>query len=309
MGTQASPKGPRDKQELLPDWALRPELPVPGSGPDAPPPSDPSPTPDSQPPPTGAPPPAAAPPSPDAPPAAVPPAAPEPLPRWTLAKKSLGAYARTGGGGGRARRLLKRSARRYVAARGGASRAARASTGGRAATAALGSFLSDVAGRGLRRALDALGLAGLAGNDAQTVLAAIENALAPPGASREDAAARKAVGVALDEIYQRFGAGEAPLDALDKMSPQDIRDALTTSVAEYIYARWLSELGRRLEERAVSAEAAVRLERDIHAYLRETVALDLKGRDPLKVEWNGEEGRALIEGLYEEAFRILGGGA
>jgi hypothetical protein len=308
VGTQASPKGPRDKQELLPAWALLPELP-PADGGEAPSPPDATPDgPDVAPGEPAAPTDSSAVTPPDSGPQPTP--IPDPPPRWTLAKKSLGAYVALGGGGGAsARKLLRRSARRYVAARGGAGRAARASTSGRAATAALGGFLSNVARGGFARALDTLGLSGFAGSDAQTVLSAIENVLAPAGASREDAAARRAIGVALDEIYERFGADEGSLEALDRMSAEDIRVALTTSVAEYIYARWLSELGRRLEDRAVSPEVAVRLERDIHGYLREAIVLDLKNRDPLTLDWSGDEGRALIEGLYAEAFGILGGGA
>lgn len=304
MGTQASHKGPRDKPELLPPWALLPELPGNPQG---------GPAPDEGSAPAGAP---AIPGEPASPPDASPPPAPaQPTPtpaRWALAKKSLGAYARSGGGGGggggTARRLLQRSARRYARASGGARKAASSATGGRAATAALSGFLSSVASRGVQGALEALGLGRFVGSDAETVLAAIENALAPAGSSREDAAARKAVGVALEEIYERFGAGDGGLEALERMSPDDVRATLTTSIAEYIYARWLSDLGRRLEDRAVSPDAAVRLERDMRAYLRDAVVLDLKGKDPLTVRWDAEEGRTLVEGLYEEAFRILGGG-
>lgn len=300
MGTQASHKGPRDKPELLPSWALLPELPGTPQGGPAP---DEGSAPDDAPAIPGKP---ASPPDASPPPA---PAQPTPTPaRWALAKKSLGAYARSGGGGGTGRRLLQRSARRYARASGGARKAANSATSGRAATAALCGFLSSVASRGVQGALEALGLGRFVGSDAETVLAAIENALAPAGSSREDAAARKAVGVVLEDIYERFGAGDGGLEALERMSPDDVRAALTTSIAEYIYARWLSDLGRRLEDRAVSPDAAVRLERDMRAYLRDAVVLDLKGKDPLAVPWDGEEGRALVEGLYEEAFRILGGG-
>src|SRR5207244_2197774 len=104
---------------------------------------------------------------------------------WRIAKLAMGSLAASGG-----RTSLQKAANNYVAARGGATRAARASTAGRSATTRVVGFLSDVASRGIGDALRAIGLGNVLGEPVEVVLAAIINALAPPGASLDEMAAR-----------------------------------------------------------------------------------------------------------------------
>jgi hypothetical protein len=224
---------------------------------------------------------------------------------WVRSGRSLTSAARAGGA--RSGRDLSRSAGRYVRAKGGARTAARRATGGRAASAALGQFLSNIASNGLRGGLDSLGLGQYVGAEAEVVIAAIVNAIGPAGASREEAAARAATNVVLEELYHRFVSGQGGQGLLEGLTAAEVRTAVTTSIAEYVYTRWLSDLGRKVEDGAVSAEAAVKLERDMRSYVREAIVLDLGGRDPLTLKWHADEGRTLVEGLYEQAFHILEG--
>jgi hypothetical protein len=62
-----------------------------------------------------------------------------------------------------------------------------------------------------------------------------------------------------------------------------------------------------LEEKAVTAAQAVKLERDMESYIRDTVKLDLRDKDPLTMQWDGAEGSAFVDRIYEEAYSILGG--
>lgn len=81
---------------------------------------------------------------------------------------------------------MRRAATRYVRAKGGARRAAAQARSGRASTARLGGFLSDVAARGFTEAARSLGLE-VIGQAADVVLAAILNAIAPAGNTDDDA--------------------------------------------------------------------------------------------------------------------------
>lgn len=222
---------------------------------------------------------------------------------WTSAKARLSSLASRGGG----RRRIAAAGRAYVQARGGARNASRSATGARSATARLGGFLSDVANRGIGPALDALGLARFTGRDVNTVFAAIVDALAPEGADIEQVSAREAIEQTLAGLFEQYVAPDGSVAALGAMTPDAIRSAIEASVAASIFNRWLGDLERRLEEKAVSAAQAVKLERDVKSYILDTVKLDLQRVDPLTMQWGGAEGQAFVDRIYEDAYSILGG--
>jgi hypothetical protein len=224
---------------------------------------------------------------------------------WRAAKMAMGRAAGSGGSG--RRDAIKNAARTYVKARGGAKSAARSASTGRSATAALGGLLSSIASRGLNATLTAYGLQAAIGKGAATVFAAIMNAIAPTGASRDHAVARDAIGRALDDIYERFVAADGDVSHLDAMTASDVATAVEAAVIACINSKWVEELGIRIEQRAVSETEAVRLERDLKAFVQESVVLDLAGRNILEIDWEGQ-GLGLIQTVYEKAYSIMGEG-
>jgi hypothetical protein len=211
--------------------------------------------------------------------------------------------AKYGGANGRMREV----GRRYVRASGGTGAATRAASSGRSATARLGGFLSDVATRGFAEAAQSLGLATIVGQSASAVFTAILNALAPSGAGNEDAVARKATGEVLTELFERFGVEEGGFDRLDSMDAGAVAGAIKDSVSAFIYQRWLLELGRKIEEGAYSDTDAVRLEREVRAYVEDLVEIDLQGRDAVSIAWGGIEGQQFCQRIYGEAYALLEG--
>ena len=212
-----------------------------------------------------------------------------------------------GGGGSGRRNAFKSSASSYVKAHGGSRVAARSATAGRSSTAALGGFLSSVASRGLNATMTAYGLQASIGKGAPAVFAAIMNAVAPAGGSREQAVARDAIGKALDDVYEKFVSADGDVSHLDSMTAADVAAAVEAAVIAYINSKWVEELGIKIEQRAVSESDAVRLERDLKEFVKESVVLDLAGRDILKVDWKAADGQGLIQTVYEKAYGIMGG--
>lgn len=213
----------------------------------------------------------------------------------------MSAYTSRGGKG-----RLRTAARRYVRARGGSKKAAASAVGGQAATAGLGGFLADVANRGFSEAAGSLGLTDLLGQPVEAVLAAILNAIAPAGATADDITARRADGDALALLFQQFKIQEGGLAKLNAMDAGSVKDAIQASVSSYIYHRWLLDLGKRVEERAVSPKQAVKLERDVKEHVKNLVKISLHGRDVLKINWRGTEGRQFTQQIYEEAYELVG---
>lgn len=235
-----------------------------------------------------------------------PPARAERVPQlWRSAKAQLGraVSGRTG------RKGYAKAGRAYVKALGGAKRAATTSRSARAATGALGRFLSDVRNRGFPGALERLGLGSVVGRDSNVVFAAVLNAICPEGSSREEVATREAVSETLSALFGEFVAKD-PTGAglVEAMTADAIKEAIEASIVAAAFNRWLGDLSRRLEEKAVSAAEAVRLERDIRQYMEDTVHLDLTAVDPLAMNWEANA-PTLIDGLYEDAYRMLEGEA
>lgn len=224
---------------------------------------------------------------------------------WQQAKTNLTRYA-TGSSPGRAG--LSRAGHDYVGAKGGAHAAAGAAAAGRASVARAGSFYSALAGGGgIERALDAIGLRGLAGRPAEEVFAAIADALAPDGATLEEAAARRAVTESLAQLFEERVA-DGGLESLERMTAGDVAVAVQNMVSAYVYHRWLEELGLSLERGAVSPAEAVRMEREMRAYVRDLVRLEIPTGRALSTDWSGPDGQAFVQQLFEDAYSLLEAG-
>lgn len=280
MGTSASNPGRGDRPALLPAWAL------PAQSPDAPPnpPADPNQLPQ-QPTPQQV----LAPPAPNRGP-------------WRDAGSRMGRLA-SGDAGGRAG--LSRAGRGFVRALGGSRQASRSSSGSRAAAARFAGFVSGIQGAGLRESLRRLGLERLVGGDPHVAFAAIADALCPEGATADEAIARAAIVDALAVLWASYVEDTGDLTRLENLDAPAVQESIRTAVVSHVYRRWLFELGKRLESKAVSAEEAARLERDIKRYLDEEIRIDFGDQDLTRVEWDAHDGQSYIEGLFRRAYEIL----
>lgn len=220
---------------------------------------------------------------------------------WRSAKIALGKAALGGGG----RSALSRAGRHYVRANGGSRRAATSARTGQSATRKLGGFLSAIGAQGIQGALQQLGLSSWVGKPAESVFAAISNALAPDAGSRESMFARQAINEALEGLYEQYVMADGDITNLDQMGSKDIMRGIETAVSAYIYNRWLGELQIVIEQKSISAKDAVRLERNIKAFVRESVHLDLQGKDVLSIDWQGSSGQNLINTIFTEAYSFL----
>ena len=290
MGTSSSYGGPGDKTPLLPSWAMPPDgTPQTPEQPTQPTPND-GPGTDT--------PPAENAPS-DLPHQSV--SAPEVTNRWTSARRSFTRAIST-----RTSTGYRRAASRYVRAIGGAGGASNAATGGKKATTAFGGFISSAANSGFHSALASVGLTSVVGRDVNEVLAAIVNALAPDGATKEEVAARKAIGDTLEQLYESFLDEGRDLTALDSMTREDVEAAIASCVEAYIFNRWIGDLGVKIEERAISAASAVVLEREMRLFIREAVQLDMGQEDVLSLDWQGPDGQRFVENIYCDAYSLFG---
>jgi hypothetical protein len=221
--------------------------------------------------------------------------------RWQAAKRRLTQSARSGGG----RANVSAAARTYVRAKGGARAAAATAIHGRATASRAGRFFGALLSSGLAAALDTLGIRNYIGRSADVVFTAIANAIAPPGATLEQAAARRASDDVLAKLYDELIDADGDLTPLEHMTEKDVADAFREVIISYVYERWLEELGKSIETGAVSASDAVRFEREVKQYVRDIVDLDVKNEDILSFGQEGKNAQDVIERLFEEAYGFL----
>jgi hypothetical protein len=284
MGTSSSYKGPTGTTSLLPPWA------------DAPPETQ------------------ATPPDHAVTPAAdgeneggeTPAGQPEPVsgapPRqvsWRAPKATITRYA---SGASSSPRSTFRS---YVRAHGGGGGASRASVAGRQSARGILGFLSDAARNGLAAAAERIGIRDLVGRDAQSVLAALIDILAPEGALLEDAAARVAVIDTMTELFEALDVETNGIGVLDRLSENDLAQTLEVCICNVIEARFTQELASRVEQAAMDVTEANRTLGEIRDYIRGLVALDLEGKRLLDIDWNGSEGASFIESWLAAAYAVL----
>jgi len=192
----------------------------------------------------------------------------------------------------------------YVTGMGGARNAARSARAGRRVTRRLGGFLSNVATRGVEAALDRLELGHLVGSSVEIVLAAVEDVLAPDGASIDEAAARNAMSATLKDVYQLYSLDGEDIYGLNAMDAEGVRSALHLYVTNYIFERLLNVMQEDLESQDLSEQQLIRAEHEIKSFTRETVKLELGDVDVLTTDWNGRQGERIVSEIYEQGYAI-----
>lgn len=228
-------------------------------------------------------------------------APPEPLVSWRAPKSNMTRWVRGSGPAS-----LGSVARSYVGASGGPRGASAASRQGRTATARIGGFLADGLRNGFAQAARNLGLQNFVGRDAQFVLASFIDLLAPVGALREDAAARKAVIETMSELFGRFDVETNGLDALDSLDPAGMLELVEVSVTNYVNERFQQELVVLIERGAISEGQANGLSAEVKEFIASVVRIDLQRIDPMALDWQGAQGTAFVERVYRAAYSLFG---
>jgi hypothetical protein len=195
-----------------------------------------------------------------------------------------------------ARRLLAR----HVPALGGAAGALASARAGRSGAQRLGSLLPGIASDGLAATLTGQGLTDLVGGDRFTVLDALASLIAGDGADLDAQAARDATFDILAELFPDADSW-ADLDAV-RVDAAEVARLLELFLSRYIYNR-IPVIAERLA-RITDPAKAQRAEEDLQRMVESFVALQLPG-DPLRVDWDGPEGRKIIEDTLRTVYEAL----
>lgn len=216
-------------------------------------------------------------------------------------KRLAGSTLRGRASHGRLSRIVRDSIHASGAARG----ATLGSRAGRATTRALGSFLSNIAARGVAAVSRSLGIEAYLGGDVETFLAGVVAAIAPDAALSEDAIANAALVETLAELFDDYAASADGLLALDRINEETIRATLERFVGNYISNRLMYALSERIEAGSTNGSQYVSLENDLRDYVRATVALDFGDLQLKTFDWSSGNAQVLADRILAEGYRML----
>lgn len=226
-------------------------------------------------------------------------------PAWQGVLGQATRLARSGVTGGAARTRVRSTISNYVRNRGGARRAAEGSVAARRTAPRIGGFLSDIAKSGVSEALRNVNLDEYIGRSAVDLLVGISETLLPKPDTLDDSAAYDAGLAAFQDLLEQYDAMEEGIEALDALDAQGIERALEHFIARYISSAVLSVLSERIERGSATPEHCAEIHKIVRVVMIETVRLDFRGRDVVNMDWDGAEGRRVIDRLLLDAFSLL----
>ncbi|GAB3753049.1 Qat anti-phage system associated protein QatB [Spirosoma pomorum] len=309
MGTSSSFKGPKNNSSLLPSWADNnpdyesapaPSFPQDGDGPAT---DNPAPTGPGAPNQPSAPPPQGEPSQPSVP--GDDKDTPEkhtPKPRrWSDAKIAMSRF----GSAPSNAKSLKNAGRSYVRARGGPQATTRSAGRGISAVAGLGGFLGDVVNRGFDEALRNAGIQDCLGKPAEEVFAKLADQLAPAGGPIDEGITRKAILDSLCYLYDKLTDENGKLQPIDALGPDEVKEALLLATQQYIYQKWLNEVGIALERKEVSEAELVDAEMTIKEFVGESVRVAFKNVNVATFSFQDPSVTQQINSIFQETYTLI----
>ncbi len=227
---------------------------------------------------------------------------PIPTVDWSGAKAAFTRYIN-----GTAGSSLSKASGNYVRAMGGAGRAARAARRGVTAGGRLARILGTISspGGGFNVTLQAFGIGNLVGRSTEEVLAQLANAIAPDGATNDEAIARDAILATLDRLCERRMEEDGNFEPLENLTPEDIRAIMIEYVNLYIFNKWVYELGVAIETNAVSEHEAVQLEAEVRDFVFEEVTTALQDVPLQSFSLDEGQNQQIIQTIFLNAYATL----
>lgn len=219
---------------------------------------------------------------------------------WTNAKGAFTRFTRNTAGSG-----LGKAGRSYVRTLGGARGATRSATRGMSVGGGFGGVLASVATRGINATLTSLGLTNYVGRSSEEILARLADAIAPIGATNDEAIARDALIATLDLIYTKIVENGGDLAALETLTPEMIKDAVIAYVSIYIFKKWVYELGIAVERNTVTERQAVEMEIEIKEFISAEVRLAMQDKPIRDFDLNTADNQQTIEAIFQNAYSTL----
>ncbi len=220
---------------------------------------------------------------------------------WGAAKGAFTRFTKNTAGSS-----IKKAAKTYVRTLGGSRGATRSAirgiTAGRGLIRFLGSTSTPSGGPGLNPTLAQFGLSNFIGHSSEETLAKIADAIAPAGATNDEAIGRDAIIATLDQLYTKILENGGDITELETMTPEMIKETVIEYVGIYIFKKWVYELGIAVEKNTVSEKQAIAMELEIKDFIHAEVKLSLSGKNVRDFDLNNPSNQQIIDTIFQTAY-------
>lgn len=199
----------------------------------------------------------------------------------------------------------QKAGRKYVNSLGGARGATKAAAKGIKIGGRYVNFISSATSQGLNQTLTNLGLAQFIGHSSEEICIAIANALAPVGTTNDDAIAREALLTTIDSLYSKIQETGAGIEALESLSPEQIKETMIEYVSNFIFTKWVYELGNTIEKGNISEADAINLEAEIKELIYMETLEQYRDVSFEDIDLNDQNNQSIIEEIFQTAYSIL----
>lgn len=200
---------------------------------------------------------------------------------------------------------IRKAGRKYVSGLGGAKGATRAAAQGRITGGKYASFLGAIASGGITNAFQSLGLGNLAGKSSEEICLAIADAIAPTGSTNDEAIARDALISTLDSLYNKLQENGDDFTNVDSLSLDQIKETLIEYVSNYVFNKWMYELGNAIEKGSVTELDAINLETEVKDLIY-TETFERYRDVPVETfNISDQSNNAIIKDIFQTAYSTL----
>lgn len=219
---------------------------------------------------------------------------------WGKSKGALTRIAKSTSGSS-----IRKAARKYVGGLGGARGATRAAAQGKITGRKYARFLGAIASGGISNAFQSLGLGTLTGKSSEEICLAIADAIAPTGSTNDEAIARDALISTLDSLYNKLQENGNDFTNVDSLSLDQIKETLIEYVSNYVFNKWMYELGSAIEKGSVTESDAINLETEVKDLIY--VETFERYRDVPVETFNisDQSNNSMIEEIFQTAYSTL----
>ena len=219
---------------------------------------------------------------------------------WGKSKGSLTRIAKSTSGSS-----IQKAGRKYVSGLGGRSGATRAAAQGKSTGIKYASFLGKIASGGINNALQYLGLDNLVGRSSEEICLAIADAIAPTGSTNDEAIARDALISTLDSLYNKLQENGNDFTNVDSLSMDQVKETLIDYVSNYVFNKWMYELGIAIEKGSVTETDAINLEREVKDLIYAETFERYRDIPVETFNISNQSNIAMIEEIFETAYSTL----
>lgn len=219
---------------------------------------------------------------------------------WGKSKGALTRIAKSTSGSS-----IQKAGRKYVSGLGGRRGATRAAAQGRITGGKYASFLGAIASGGINNALQNLGLDNLLGRSSEEICLAIADAIAPTGSTNDEAIARDALISTLDSLYNKLQENGNDFTNVDSLSLDQIKETLIEYVSNYVFNKWMYELGNAIEKGSVTESAAINLETQVRDLIYAETFEHYRDIPVETFNLSDSSNNAMIEEIFQTAYSTL----